>query len=161
MNYTLTEDILRADGFSCRYIAFGKGKEPMVLIPGLSMKSLKTSARSVAASNRVFTDRYRVYVFDSREDLPPDFTVEDMAKDLALCMKALGIKGADILGISQGGMIAQYLALSHPELVRKLVLAVTLGSAHGRAQGLRRRPDRPGRVRYPLGHARADHQAHA
>ena len=127
MNYTLTEDILRADGFSCRYIAFGKGKESMVLIPGLSMKSLKTSARSVAASNRVFTDRYRVYVFDSREDLPPGFTVEDMAGDLALCMKALGLSGADILGISQGGMIAQYLAVRHPELVRKLVLAVTLG----------------------------------
>lgn len=127
MKYTITEEVIRTENFTCRFIAFGKGTEPMVLIPGLSMKSLKTSARSVAASNRVFTDRYRVYVFDSREDLPPGFTVEDMAKDLALCMKALGLSGADILGISQGGMIAQYLALSHPELVRKLVLAVTLG----------------------------------
>ena len=127
MSYAISEDIIRTENFSCSYIAFGKGNKPMVLIPGLSMKSLKTSARSVAASNRVFTDRYRVYVFDSREDLPQGFTVEDMAEDLSLCMKALGLSGADVLGISQGGMIAQYLAVRHPELVRKLVLAVTLG----------------------------------
>ena len=33
---------------------------------------------------------------------------------------------ADILGVSQGGMIAQYLAIDRPDLVNKLVLAVTL-----------------------------------
>lgn len=127
MRYTITEDVIRAEGFSCRCIAFGNGSEPMVLIPGLSMKSLKASARSVAAANRVFTDRYRVYVFESRDELTQGFSVEDMAEDLAVCMKNLELSGADILGISQGGMIAQYLAASHPELVRKLVLAVTLG----------------------------------
>lgn len=127
MKYSISQDMIRTEGFSCRYIAFGNGTEPMVLIPGLSMKSLKASARSLAAVNRVFTDRYRVYVFESREVLPKGFSVEDMAEDLAVCMKKLGLSRADILGISQGGMIAQYLAAGHPELVRKLALAVTLG----------------------------------
>ena len=49
-----------------------------------------------------------------------------MAEDTALAMDTLGIKDACILGVSQGGMIAQYLAVNRPDLVNKLVLAVTL-----------------------------------
>ena len=41
-------------------------------------------------------------------------------------MDYLGIKSADIFGVSQGGMIAQYLAIDRPDLVNKMVLAVTL-----------------------------------
>ena len=49
-----------------------------------------------------------------------------MAEDQAKAMNALGIANANVMGISQGGMIAQHLAINHPELVKKLVLAVTL-----------------------------------
>lgn len=49
-----------------------------------------------------------------------------MAEDQAKAMKALGIVNANVMGVSQGGMITQYLAIDHPELVKKLVLAVTL-----------------------------------
>ena len=38
----------------------------------------------------------------------------------------LEIQSADVFGVSQGGMIAQYLAIDRPDLVNKLVLAVTL-----------------------------------
>ena len=55
-----------------------------------------------------------------------DITVKDMSADIAMAMDALGIVNADILGVSQGGMIAQYLAIDRPDLVNKLVLAVTL-----------------------------------
>lgn len=41
-------------------------------------------------------------------------------------MDLLGIERADVIGISQGGMIAQYLAVDSPQTVGKLVLAVTL-----------------------------------
>ena len=136
MKYTITEDRITIKDFACTCISFGQGDRPMVLIPGLSMKSLKTSARSIAASNRFFAERYKVYVFDSREELPEGFSVRDMAEDLALCMKTMGLSGADLLGISQGGMIAQYLAALHPELVGKLALAVTLPKINEALAGL-------------------------
>lgn len=41
-------------------------------------------------------------------------------------MKELGISRADFLGVSQGGMIAQYVAIDYPNLVNKVILAVTL-----------------------------------
>ncbi len=54
-----------------------------------------------------------------------DIHKREMAKDHAEAMTALGISKADVLGISQGGMIAQYLAIDYPDLVNKLILAVT------------------------------------
>lgn len=127
MKYNLTENTIQGPDFTCRYIAFGNGDRPMILIPGLSIKRPVDNARSLASMNRVFAKSYRVYVFDKREKLPAGFTVEDMAEDLAFCMEKLHLNGADILGISQGGMIAQYLAIHHPDLAGSLVLAVTLG----------------------------------
>ena len=49
-----------------------------------------------------------------------------MANELASVMNQLNITKAFVMGVSQGGMIAQYLAIDYPELVEKLVLAVTL-----------------------------------
>ena len=45
-------------------------------------------------------------------------------------MTVLGISKADVLGISQGGMIAQYLAIDYPDLVNKIVLAVTSATSN-------------------------------
>jgi len=49
-----------------------------------------------------------------------------MARDTKLAMDQLGITSASVMGISQGGMIAQYMAIDYPTCVEKLVLAVTL-----------------------------------
>ncbi len=49
-----------------------------------------------------------------------------MAADQAIAIKKLGISKAYVMGVSQGGMIAQYLAVDYPELIEKLVLVVTL-----------------------------------
>jgi len=43
-----------------------------------------------------------------------------------IAMEKVGIDKADIVGVSQGGMIAQYIAIDYPEVVNKLVLAVTV-----------------------------------
>ena len=54
----------------------------------------------------------------------PD-TVEAMADDAVTFIKALGFDKVDIFSFSLGGMVAQALVVSHPELVRKLILTGT------------------------------------
>lgn len=67
-----------------------------------------------------------MYLFSRKNQLEVGYSTRDMAKDQAEALKVLGISKANILGVSQGGMIAQYLAIDYPNLVDKLVLAVTL-----------------------------------
>lgn len=108
------------------YITFGRGSRPIVMIQGLNTRGIKGSAMPLAHLYRIFTKDYKVYLFDRRPDVHEGITVREMASDIAAAMDALGIANADVFGVSQGGMIAQYLAIDRPDLVCKLVLAVTL-----------------------------------
>lgn len=55
-------------------------------------------------------------------------SVEGMADDAASVMDAVGWRAAHVVGHSLGGVIAQQLALAHPERVRSLALLCTFGS---------------------------------
>ena len=107
------------------YVKFGKGNKNLIIIPGLSLNRVKGFGLSLWYMYRKFTKEYTVYVFDRKDDLEENYTIEMMANELACAMKELGIVSADIIGVSQGGMIAQYLTIHYPELVSKLVLGVT------------------------------------
>jgi pimeloyl-ACP methyl ester carboxylesterase len=52
-------------------------------------------------------------------------TVAGLADDAAALLGALAIESAHVLGISMGGMVAQELALAHPQRVRTLTLGCT------------------------------------
>jgi pimeloyl-ACP methyl ester carboxylesterase len=52
-------------------------------------------------------------------------TIAEMATDAVAFIRALGYQQVDLLGFSLGGGVAQDIALSHPELVRHLVLTGT------------------------------------
>ena len=108
------------------YIKFGNGPRSLIMIQGLNTRGIKGAAASLAYMYRLFSTDYTVYLFDRRPVVHEGITVRDMASDIAMAMDSLGIRNADIFGVSQGGMIAQYLAIDRPDLVRKLVLAVTL-----------------------------------
>ena len=56
------------------------------------------------------------------------YSVEEMARDTAEAMKALGLRDTYLFGASQGGMMALVIAIEYPELVKKMVLGST--SAH-------------------------------
>ena len=108
------------------YIVFGSGEKPFVILPGLSIHSVMGSAEAIAAAYKDFSEKYTVYVFDRAKNIQEGYTVRDMAADTAAAMKSLSIEDADVFGASQGGMIALYLAIDHPEMVHKMILGSTL-----------------------------------
>ena len=117
---------LKVNNVEMDYIMFGNGQKPLVMIQGLNTNGINGAAAGLAYMYRLFAKEYTVYLFDRRKDLKEDVTVRELAADIALAMDALGLKNADVFGVSQGGMIAQYLAIDRPDLVHKMVLAVTL-----------------------------------
>jgi len=126
MLYNLKEATLKIDNTSINYAVFGNGTKPLVIIPGLTLRDVKGAGWSLAYMYRIFAKDYRVYVFDKKEIIPEGYKIKNLADDLAHAMRELDIKNAHIFGVSQGGMVAQCLALDYPELVDKLVLGVTL-----------------------------------
>ena len=109
------------------YIRFGKGARVLVMLPGVGdgLRTVKGTALPMALLYRRFARQYTVYAFSRREPLAAGMTTRDMAAEQAQAMEALGIDRADILGVSMGGMIAQWLAIDHPHRVGKLILTVT------------------------------------
>jgi pimeloyl-ACP methyl ester carboxylesterase len=107
------------------YACFGSGKKALVILPGLSIKSVADSAVAVEKAYRRFEEDYTVYLFDRRANVENGYTLKCMADDTAAVMRRLGIEKADIFGASQGGMIAMYLAVYYPELVNRMVLGST------------------------------------
>ena len=130
----------------------------VVLIQGLGL-----SARFwFDLPRRLTATGYRVVTLDNRgvgqSDCPRGpYTMARMADDVAAVLDAADIRSAHIVGISLGGMIAQHVALRHPERTAGLVLlATTPGLPHGRLPSPRNlaallslgfaRRDRPGRA---------------
>ena len=107
------------------YLKFGNGDKTLVMIPGLSVQSVLNMGDAVKNAFKAYDNIFTTYLIDRREDLPPVYTVEDMARDTAEKMKELGLKDVCLFGASQGGMIAMLIAAWYPELVHKLVLGST------------------------------------
>ena len=107
------------------YFTFGTGAKPFVMLPGLSVKSIMNSADGIASAYEMFAKDFTVFCFDRTKFLSENYTIEMLAEDTAEAMKLLSIKNACVFGASQGGMMAQYIAINHPELVGKLLLAST------------------------------------
>lgn len=110
------------------YIRFGSGPKPLIMIPGVGdgLQTVKGMALPFALLYRSLAKDFTVYVFSRRRHLSPGMTTRDMAEDLNEAMEAMGLSAAYLVGVSQGGMIAQWLAFDHPEKVKRLVLTVTL-----------------------------------
>jgi 3-oxoadipate enol-lactonase len=114
-----------ANGARLYYEVYGDG-EPLLLIMGLGANHL-----SWAAQVPVYAREFRVIVFDNRgtgqSDFPEgvDCTIPLLADDAAALLDFLGVDAAHVYGVSMGGMIAQEMALRHPEKVRSLILGAT------------------------------------
>ena len=127
MFYNAKNNNIKIEQSDMDYISFGKGNKNLIIIPGLGdgLRTVKGMAIPLAFMYKKFANEYTVYIFSRRNNLTNGFTTQDMAQDIAKAMNLLNISNADILGVSQGGMIAQCIAINNPERVNKLVLAVT------------------------------------
>jgi pimeloyl-ACP methyl ester carboxylesterase len=125
MLYNAKEGKIYTGEASFDYIQFGTGQKTLLMIQGLNTNGIKGAALSLAYMYRMFAKEYTVYLFGRRDAVYEGITVRDFALDIVAAMDELGLKNADVFGVSQGGMIAQYLAIERPDLVHKLVLAVT------------------------------------
>lgn len=118
---------VKIGGTEMYYAAFGKGEKKLVVLPGLSdgLATVKGKAMVLKGPYKKYLSDYTVYMFSRKNDMPEGYSIRDMAADQVTAMKTLGINRASVLGVSQGGMIAQCIAIYHPEAVEKLILAVT------------------------------------
>jgi pimeloyl-ACP methyl ester carboxylesterase len=83
-----------------------------------------------------FAAEFDVIALDNRgagQSDAPDvrYTIPGMADDVMSLMERLGVRHAHICGASMGGMIAQELALRHPERVLSLQLHCTTSGVDG------------------------------
>ena len=122
---------VNVEGIGLDYEASGEGV-PLLLIMGLGANLDWWDPRLLQGLSRDF----RTIRFDNRgtgrsDDSEEEYTMRRLADDAAGLLDALGIDRAHVLGISMGGMIAQELALAHPEKIERLVLASThCGGSH-------------------------------
>ena len=134
--------IAQCNGLELCYESLGEpDDEPLVLLMGLGNQLISWPEEFCNS----LTDRYfRVIRFDNRDcglstildHLPaelghpePPYTFADMAADTVGLLDHLEIDSAHLVGISMGGMIAQTLAIDHPERVKTLTsIASTTGA---------------------------------
>lgn len=114
---------ISANGININYETFGQG-DPLLLIMGFGMPG------AAWAPMLPFFSGFHCIYFDNRgtglSDKPDGaYTAPEMADDASNLMRGLGVERARVYGISMGGMIAQELALRHPEQVSKVVLGCT------------------------------------
>ena len=118
-------ETVQTDTFSMDFFRFGRGERTLVILPGLSVQSVMGLADAVASAYQNMAETFTIYLFDRRKDLPPVYSVRDMARDTAAAFKALGLRDVCLFGASQGGMIAMVLAIEYPGLVGRMALGST------------------------------------
>lgn len=107
------------------YERLGAG-DPIVLIMGVGATTDYWGGKFRAG----LATRFTVVSYDHRGigrsgRSSADFTVADLADDAAGLVRELEVAPAHVVGFSLGGMVAQELAIRHPECVSRLVLAGT------------------------------------
>ncbi|HZU79619.1 MAG TPA: adenylate/guanylate cyclase domain-containing protein [Acidimicrobiales bacterium] len=126
-----------SDGLHIAYQAFGSGPDVVMIPPLVSNVELSWDHELYRRVLEFDAQHLRVVMFDKRgigssdrfERIP---TLEERVDDIVAVMDAEGIERASIIGMSEGGLMAQLFAARFPERVDKLVL---LNSSPGAGAG--------------------------
>jgi len=112
------------NGLNMYYLVQGTGGIPLVLLHGAFSNIQTDFGKMLPTLSR---NRQVIAIEQQGHGHTPDIdrplTYEQMADDVAELLRQLRITKADFFGYSMGGAIGTYLAVRHPELVRKLVFA--------------------------------------
>jgi 3-oxoadipate enol-lactonase len=122
---------IRVGEIEIDYERSGSGP-PLLMIMGMGGSALHWGEPFLEPLRREFD----VISYDHRgvgasSNLNGPITIAQLAEDAAGLLEGLGIESAHVLGISMGGMVAQELALAHPEGVRTLTLGCTYCGGEG------------------------------
>jgi 3-oxoadipate enol-lactonase len=115
------------------HLTRGEG-EPLLLIMGMSGTHLSWGEPFLQRLEQDF----EVTIFDNRgvgknPRAEAGYSIADLADDTAALIDTLGHESMHVMGISMGGMVAQQLALRHPEKLRTLTLGCTYPGGEGSA----------------------------
>ena len=122
----MAETTVTANGIRLWYETFGSASDPPVLlIMGLGAQAIswdETFCRRLADGGRyvIRYDNRDVGLSQWFDDDSTPYTLNEMADDAVGLLDALGITRAHVVGVSMGGMIAQVVAITHPERVLTL-----------------------------------------
>jgi pimeloyl-ACP methyl ester carboxylesterase len=124
------------NGLNMYYEIHGTG-QPLVLLHG-AFSAIGTTFGNVLPS---LAETRQVLAFEMQAhgrtaDIDRPLTIEQMADDTAAALQQLGTEDADIFGYSMGAGVALQVAIRHPEVVRKLVLASVTYNMSGVHLGL-------------------------
>jgi pimeloyl-ACP methyl ester carboxylesterase len=124
------------NGLNMYYEIHGTG-QPLVLLHG-AFSAIGTSfgklLPSLAKSRQVIAVELQGH--GRTADIDRLLTLEGMADDTAALLQQLGMERADIFGYSMGAGVALHLAIRHPDMPRKLVLASITYNINGFLAGL-------------------------
>jgi pimeloyl-ACP methyl ester carboxylesterase len=124
------------NGLNIYYEIHGVG-QPLVLLHG-AFSAIGTSFGNVlpelAKTRQVIA--FEMQAHGRTADIDRPLSMEQMADDTAAALQYLGIERADFFGYSTGAGIALQVAIRHPEIVRKLVLASVTYNLSGVHPGL-------------------------
>ena len=111
------------NGLNMYYEVHGAG-QPLVLLHG-AFSAIGTSFGALlpelAKTRQVIA--FELQAHGRTADIDRPLTLEGMADDVATALQQLGIERADIFGYSMGAGVALHIAIRHPDVLRKLVLA--------------------------------------
>ncbi|MBT9299358.1 alpha/beta hydrolase [Rhodococcus sp. GOMB7] len=116
---------LHVDDQKIWYTDTGRGSVPIIFLHGFLMDGtmFDQQVNTLGADFRCITVDSRCH--GQTEESGHDFTLWDLANDAIAVLDHLGISKATVVGMSQGGMVAQRVALANPERVSALVLIGT------------------------------------
>jgi pimeloyl-ACP methyl ester carboxylesterase len=103
------------------------GKRTLFIIDGLDFSHRPPSRFEMTLFGFIkkLTDEFTVYLVRRKAGLPAGYSLKDMSDDCAVMIKNEIGAPVDVMGISTGGTIAQHFGADHPELIGRLVLAMT------------------------------------